>query len=287
MNQKHKFVIGICSVTVLVLLACSTTQVMPTLIPTQQPVSTANPDMFSTMVADAAGAFLTQTAQAAPPSPASEMLQPTETPIPTATETPVTSLSGTSLTKMEDGSTQFIDNLAGVRLTIPPGWVTVRLNEPEYFEVWSLTVDDPILQQGLEGIQNLDPARFRLHAFNTQPDYVYQGAGSRINVVYIRDDPRTLEQVAEDEKQPQAFTDYSLVSSEFQVRPDNLDLFSIEEQWRGFSTTNASLMLYYTGVFFKVPSGTVGVDLLLPADIKHEVEPVFYQMIEQMTVFTP
>ena len=224
---------------------------------------------------------MTQTAEAAP-------LASSPTPsLPIPTEMPVTSLAGTSLSILEDGSTQFIDNLSGVKLTIPAGWVTVRLNEPEYFEVWSLTVDDPILQQGLEGIQSLDPAQFRLHAFNTKPDYVYQGAGSRINVVYARDDVRTLEQVAEEEKQPQAFTDYALISSEYQVRPDNLEIFIIEEKWRGVSSTNASLMLYYKGVFFKVPSGTVSVDLFMPADISHEVVPAFDQMVEQMTVFTP
>ena len=163
----------------------------------------------------------------------------------------------------------------------------MRLNEPEYYQVWSLTVDDPVLQHGLEGIQNLDPARFRLHAFNTQSDYIYEGEGSQINVVYVRDDVRTLEQIAEDEKQPQVFTDYALISSEFQVRPDGLELFIIEEQWRGTSSTNASVMMYYKGVLFKVPSGTVAVDLFVPLDIRHEVVPAFDQMIEQLTVYIP
>ena len=134
MIRKRKSIIVISSVAVLVVLACATTPVMPTLIPTQPPVSTSNPDMFASMVADAAGAFMTQTAEAAPPvsSPTPDVLLPSETPLPALTETPVTSLAGTSLTKMEDGSTQFIDNLAGVRLTIPPGWITVRLNEPPF-----------------------------------------------------------------------------------------------------------------------------------------------------------
>jgi len=245
--------------------------------------------MFSTMVAEAAGALMTQTAETAPllPSPVPTESLATETPLPTATETPVTSLSGTALSQLEDGSTQFIDNVAGVKLTIPPGWVTVRLNEPEYLQVWSLTVEDPVLQHGLEGIQNLDPATFRLHAFNTKPDYVYAGEGSRINVVFTRDDVRTLEQVAEEEKQPQVFTDYALISSEFQVRPDSLELFVIEEQWRGTSSTNESVMIYYKGVTFKVPAGTVAVDLFVPLDIKHEVVPAFDQMVEQMVLFTP
>jgi hypothetical protein len=232
---------------------------------------------------------MTQTAEAdlLASSPTPGLPPPTDLPLPTPTETSVISLAGTSLSRLEDGSTQFIDNMAGIKLTIPAGWVTVRLNEPEYFEVWSLTVDDPILQQGLEGIQNLDPARYRLHAFNTQPNYVYEGAGSRINVVFIKDDVRTLEQVAEDVKQPQVFTDYALLFSEFLVRPDGLELFIIDEQWRGTSSTNTPIMIYYRGVIFKVPSGTVSVDLFVPADIGYEVVPAFDQMIEQLMVFTP
>jgi hypothetical protein len=188
---------------------------------------------------------------------------------------------------LEDGSILFTDNIAGIKLTIPAGWITVRLNEAEYFQVWSLTVDDPVLQHSLEGIQNLDPARYRLHAFNTQPDYVYAGEGSQINVVFVRDDPRTLEQVAEDEKQPQVFTDYALISSEFQVRPDGLQIFFIEERWQGISSKNEPVGIYYKGALFKVPTGTVAVDLFVPADISHELVPAFDQMVGQLALFTP
>ncbi len=288
MIRKHSivYIASICAL--LLVLACVTIPAVSTQEP-QQPVSTADPDSFASMVAEAAGALMTQTAEAQPAStsPTPSLPPPTETPLPTPTETPLTSQAGTALSQLDDGSTQFIDNLAGVRLTIPAGWVTVRLNEPEYYQVWSLTVDDPVLQHGLEGLQNLDPARFRLHAFNTQPDYVYEGEGSQINVVYVRDDVRTLEQIAEDEKQPQVFSGYALISSEFQVRPDGLEVFIIEEQWRGTSSTKASVMLYYKGVLFKVPSGTVAVDLFVPFEIKHEVVPAFDQMIEQLVVYIP
>ena len=172
-------------------------------------------------------------------------------------------------------------------MTVPSGWVTVRLNEPEYFQVWSLTVDDPILQYALAEIQNLNPTQYRLHAFNTKPDYVYKGQGTQINVKFVMGDGRTLEQVAEDEKQPQFFTEYALISSDFQVRPDGLELFIIEEQWQGTSSTNEPVMIYYKGYSFKLPSGTVTVSLFVPFDIKHEVVPLFDQMVGQLTVFTP
>jgi hypothetical protein len=285
MVRKQSFVYITSFLILLFILACVTTPV----VPPQQSISTTDPNAFSSMVAGAAGALMTQTAEAALllPSPVPAEQLATELPPPALTDTPIPSQSGTSLTQLEDGSTLFTDNIAGIKLTIPARWITVRLNEAEYFQVWSLTVDDPVLQHSLEGIQNLDPARYRLHAFNTQPDYVYAGEGSQINVVFVRDDPRTLEQVAEDEKQPQVFTDYALISSEFQVRPDGLQLFFIEERWQGISSKNEPVMIYYKGALFKVPTGTVAVDLFVPADISHELVPVFDQMIGQLALFTP
>ena len=285
MDRKHVLAYLAGSITLLVVLACVTTSA----VPTQQSVATSDPNAFSTMVAEAAGGLMTQTAEAALllPSPI-----PTEPPAidasaPTPTDEPVTSMSGTTLSQSDDGSTQFVDNVAGIRLTIPPGWVVVRLNEPEYFQVWSLTVDDPVLQYALAGIQNLDPTQYRLHAFNTHQDYVYKGQGTQINVKFMMGDGRTLEQVAEAEKQPQVFTDYTLISSEFQVRPDNLETFIIEEQWRGTSSTNESIMIYHKGYSFKVSAGTVTINLVMPFDINYEVVPLFDQMVGQLTTFTP
>ena len=78
-----------------------------------------------------------------------------------------------------------------------------------------------------------------------------------------------------------------MIFSEFQVRPDGLETFIIDEQWQGLSSTNAPVMIYNRGVIFKVSSGTVLVSLTIPADIGFKVAPAFDQMIEQMTVFTP
>jgi hypothetical protein len=150
--------------------------------------------------------------------------------------------------------------------------------------VWELTASDPVLQHALGGIQGLDPNQYRLFAFNTQENYVYRGQGSQINVIFFQDDARTLEQVAEAERQPQVFTEYQLISSDFQVRPDNHQLFTIEEQWQETSSTIEPVTVYNKGVFFKVSPGTVAVELSVAFDIKHEVVPAFDQMIEQTSI---
>jgi hypothetical protein len=222
---------------------------------------------------------MTQTAEAMPSA-----AFPTETPASVVAETPVVSQSGTSLSTLADGSTQFEDNVTGVKLTVPAGWKAVRLNGPEYTQVWELTASDPVLQHALEEVQGLDPNQYRLFAFNTQSDYIYQGQGSQISVVFFQDDARTLEQVAEAERQPQVLTEYKLISSDFQIRPDNHQLFIIDEQWQETSSTNELVRVYNKGVFFKVSSGTVAIELSVAFDIKHEVVPVFDQMIEQMSI---
>jgi hypothetical protein len=251
-----------------------------------QPLSTANPDAFSTMVAGTVGALMTRTAEAVP-SPTPTIPLPTATLTPTATQTPETSSVGTSLTQMQDGSISFVDNIAGIRLTIPTGWVSVRLNEAEYTQAWADAAYDPVLAHGMEAIQDLDPETFRLHAFNTQEGYVYEGEGSQINVVFSQDDPKTLEEIAETEEQSKFFDKYELISSEYKIRPDTLEIFIIEQQWQVTSSTEQRVMLYYKRAIFKVSSGTVAVDLYTPLQIKDDIVPGFDQMVEKLSVFTP
>ena len=251
-----------------------------------QPLSTANPDAFSALVAGTAGALMTQTA-AAMPSPTPPISLPTETPAPTATQTMETSAVGTSLTQLPDGSTLFVDHIAGIRLTVPTGWVGVRLNEAEYTQAWADAAYDPVLAHGIEAIQDLDPETFRLNAFNTQDGYVYEGEGSQINVVFAKDDTKTLDEIAKAEEQPKFFDEYELISSEYKIRPDTLEIFIIEQQWQATSSTGKQVLLYYKRAIFKVSSGTVAIDLYAPSQIKDNIAPAFDQVVEQLSIFTP
>lgn len=255
-------------------------------VPSQQPLSTSNPNMFSTMVAETAMALMTQTGNAMP-LPTATPAYPTETLTPLPTETAVVSQEGTSLTRQDDASTLFVDNVAGLKVSIPEGWVVVRLNEQEYFDAWAKAVDDPVLSYSMEFVQSLDPAIFRAHAFNTNPEYVHEELGTTIDVIFLENDPKSLEEVAEVEKQPKAYEGFEIISAEYQVRPDGLELFILEEQWQGLSSLGQPVPVYYKRVVFKVSSGTVDIDLLVPREIMNDVLPEFDLMIEQLSVFTP
>ena len=277
-----------CSTSLIVLglvTACVPARVTPA--PTQpKPLSTANPDAFSTLVAGTADALMTQTVEAMP-SPTSTMSLPTGTGAPTATQTPEISALGTSLKVLEDGTVLFTDNIAGIRLTVPLGWLSVRINEPEYTQAWVDASYDPALASGMEAIQDLDPETFRLIAFNTQDGYVYEGQGSQINVIFAKDDPKTLDEIAQAEEQAKFFEKYELIFSGYKIRPDTLEIFTVEQQWQVNSSTEQPVMLYYKRVIFKVASGTVAVDLYAPVPIKDAVVPEFDRMVEQLSLFTP
>lgn len=94
-----------------------------------EPVS--NPGEAETSIPGTVQAAASQTEQARLVT-----TDPTFIPTETSVPTPVISSVGTSLVIKEDGSTLFVDHLAGVKITIPSGWLAIRVGEPEYYTAW-------------------------------------------------------------------------------------------------------------------------------------------------------
>lgn len=284
MSQRNLFVYILIGLFMTLIVSCSPAQVTPA--PQPQPLSTSNPDAFKLMVAETAAAFMTQTVEAMPTATVT-LPPPTETAIPTVTLTPTPDVETTSLSEMEDGSTQFFDYQAGIKLTFPAGWMAVRLSEPEFMDAWVDAVDDPVLQYGMESVQALDPIIHRVHAFNTQDGYAYDGQGSMIAVQFSEGDTQELEKIAEEELQPKELEGYRLISPQYQVRPDGLELFVLEESWQDASSTEQQVMTYHKRVVFKVSNGTVFIDFYTPLEIKDTVQPEFDQLIDQLATYIP
>jgi hypothetical protein len=173
MIRKH---IITCATLMFLLTACTMFQ------PTAAPPATVDMDTLSTMIAGTAMSLAEQTVAAAPTR--TPTVTPTETP--TATPTSVFSAQGTALTKLEDGSTRFVDNKAGYELLIPNTWLTLRINEQEFFNAWSLpeATSDVDLQKQLTYIQGQDPSLFRLFAFDLKPESKKQHLIPNINLVW-------------------------------------------------------------------------------------------------------
>lgn len=284
MSKKNFLLYILGGIVFLLLVSCSPAQVSQQ--PQRQPLSTSDPDAFSTMVAGKAQAFMTQTMEAMPTSTAT-LPPPTDTPTPTITATPTDTSQKTSLSKMEDESIQFFDYQAGIKMTLPAGWLAVRLSEPDFLDAWVNATDDPVLQHIMEAVQDLDPIIHRMHAFNTQDEYVYEGEGSTIAFLFVEGNTQELEMIAEVEVQEKDLPEYEFVTSKYQVRTDSLELFTLEESWQVSSSTEQQVTVYHKRVVFKVTTGTVYIDLFTPFEIKDDVLAEFDTMVEGLSIFVP
>ncbi|MEK7226848.1 MAG: hypothetical protein AAB221_14345, partial [Bacteroidota bacterium] len=164
-----------------------------------------------TMVVLTAYALEAQTAIAAPPTPT---LIPTES----VSATPRISFSGTSLLLRDDQTTVFTDRQAGIELIIPAGWMPLRVNEQEYFDAFvSDAATDPAIYDRLTQIQTLDPAWFRLDAIDIRPGHIVKGIISDIDVIFLMNDPRSLEELSKDERNADhPFANFKFISSDYE-----------------------------------------------------------------------
>ena len=177
----------------LVLLAAMIACVLPGQV--RQPAPITNSINIETAIAGTAQAAEQQTQQANP-VPATETSAPTAT----ITPTPKISFQGTSLVVREDQSTLFIDHKLGYQLIIPTGWLTVRINEEEYFKAFNLDIvlANPKISNYLTVIQASNADYFRLHAVDIRPEHIVDGTTSTINVVHQPPEiAKTLEECLE------------------------------------------------------------------------------------------
>lgn len=276
MNEHHWHRNLIALVIFLAIVACA--------IPGQtiQPMPTTNATVVETAVAGTAQAAAKQTEQASLLTSTSIML-PTQT----SASPAVISSFGTSLKKLEDGSTQFRDYRAGVQITFPSNWLPVRPGEPEYYEAWEKQgIKSPWVLEEIASIQNLDLDVFRVNAYDMHPEHLFDGTLPKINVVFQQGDTRSLKQVEADEKkmiENSIKAEDKFLSSDFKETSGGLQILVFQSQWKAKSYDTA----HYTGTFFKVPTGLVFIDFYIPSDHRNAVEPELDQIVESITLFTP
>lgn len=237
-------------------------------------VPTIDPNTMATSIAGTAQASAQQTEQASIPT----LVPATSTPL-------VSPITGTSLGKLEDQSTLFIDSKAGVQVTIPPGWLAVRLNEDEYYKAFSLDVvlTNPLINERLTRIASLNSSYFRVEAIDIRPEHLSGGFISVMDVVFQSGDLRTLEKWAEAERNKKSpLQGHKFLSSKFQETADGTRVLVIEESW-----PNGDDTIYYRGVFFSLSTGTIVLDFFTSLDFKDTVIPEFEQVVNSLTVITP
>lgn len=247
-----------------------------------QPTPITNPSSVETALASTARALAQQT-ETANGFTATPIIVPSDT----LTPTPKISLAGTSLVVREDQSAVFTDHKAGIQLTVPAGWFPMRVNEEEYYRAFTLDVvlENPAFSNHLTIIQDANIDKFRLDAIDIRDGHAPNGIISNISVVFEPGDLRSLEkweQAERDNRRP--FTNFRFISSSYPQTADGTRVLVIEQSWDAEGKKGT---IYYRGVFFSLPSGTIILDFFANLDFKDTVLPDLEQVVNSLTLLNP
>lgn len=234
------------------------------------------------MIARTVSAALDLTALAVP------TLTPTLPP-PTVTPTPKPFSSGSTLIKQDNGSTLFVDESAGYEITVPTGWLAVRINEKEYNDAWTLPENADIhIQTSLLSIKEQEPATFRLLVLDTQEGHIKNEIVTNINFIW---DAQTVLSFDTD-VDLQAFADelpsdtagLTVSSVEIIIPPSGAPYGVITSKVGGFNASGAQVSLYQKMVLFNLKTGTLVITFTTENEFAETTLPVFGAMLGTIAV---
>ena len=260
----------------LVMLACALPQ-------TIQPGPITNPGGVETAIAGTAQAAETQTQQAYASS------TPTSAPTATFTPTPRVSNERTSLDYLEDGSTRFTDYAAGMQMVFPAHWLVVRVGEQEYYDAWGKSeTQNPRFVDVFAGMQNLDPKVFRLNALDIRPDRFLYNDVTRVELVFDEGDRRTLKELRADQlAHHPPYKSYKVLSSQTFTTAQGLEALNMETRAKTSNGASVTGFAYTRRILFKVPGGSMAVDLHIVMDKKDLTMPDFDQLLNSIILIAP
>jgi hypothetical protein len=247
---------------------------------TIQPAPVTDPKAISSAVAGTAHAAEQQTQQA---NAVSATMVPTDA-IPA---TPEISVSGTTLVAREDQSSLFTDYKAGIQLVIPAGWMTFRINEEEYLKAFDseVVLQNPTMLHHLTIIRDHDPKYLRLNAIDVRPGHMPHGILSYINVIFQPEDVRSLENWERAERDRyHPYAGFKFISSSYPQLANGTRVLIIEQSYEAAENKGT---IYYRGVFFSLPSGTIVLDLFTDFDFKDTALADVEQVINSLTSVAP
>jgi len=106
--------------------------------------------------------------------------------------------------------------------------------------------------------------------------------------VFLQSDTRTLNEWAEDQTQPEDQVKFKLLSSGFGQTAGGIETFVLEERWEAISAgTDEMFLEYHKRVWFKVPTGTIHIDLNTPLDFETVVSPEFDSLVDNIVLLNP
>lgn len=166
---------------------------------------------------------------------------------------------------------------------VPAGWLTIRLNEDEYYKAFSVeeVAANPIIVDFLSKIQTQDSDQIRMFAIDLRSA---NGSISGISVVL---QPATIEtmddwvvaRISRGNKKP----GYILHSSRYQEIPAGVRALVRDEQWNSTSSEK----VYSRTIAFSIPAGILTIDFETALDSKDTLLPEFEQLIDSITLLNP
>ncbi len=244
---------------------------------------------LGTMIAETVSAALELTAFSVP----TESPPPTATPTPTPTPTPTQHLPlpGSKLTEQDNGSILFVDENAGYRIAIPPGWLAVRLNEREYYDAFLLPqATHERIQAALQSIRTQDPATFRLFVVDVLEGHIQNEIVTTVNLVW--DPEAAFSFGSEDDLQrladtlPSNVEGLTVTSVEIVIPQSGIVRGEIQSEIGGHNALGQQVKLYQKMMIFNLRKGALIVTFTTESGFSETTLPMFHAMIETLVIET-
>jgi len=241
---------------------------------TQDDSPSFDPGLLNTVVAETVSAAVMQTEQ-----------------VRSLTPTQVVGTSGSVLTIQGNSSTLYLDLRAGYEVTIPFGWLAVRVNEPEYLNAFSLAqTANKYIQKSLLSIQDQDPNRFRLFSFDVQEKHVQKEFVTNIN--FIWDEQGTISLGTDEELKARAvqavdaLPGLEILSTTIINAASGLPIGLIETKLAAKNSSGADIVVLQKQAIFKAHTGTMSITLSTLEGLKDTIFPEFDTMLGTINLIT-
>jgi len=291
MNNRRTFFIALLFLATIV--ACAVPGLPTASAPALEP--TADTSRIPTMVAATVAAAIMQTEQAQPMStlPPSSDITFTPTSAPVEEPAPPASSSQSTLTKQEDGSTLFVDERAGYEITLPAGWLNVRISEQEYLDsFWLQEAANTHIQQALLNVQFEDPNVLRLLALDTQPAHVQNEFVT--NIRFVLDEQKNISLSSDADLQAIAagipasaeVFRFEVTSVKIVTSASGIQFGEIDTKSSFTNSTGVEVGIYQKRVFFNSKAGTQSIIFTSATNMEESLLPVFDSMLETIKIVT-
>ncbi len=269
----------------LTFLAIMTACVVPGFPTASAPLSapTTDPGQLEAMVAETVSAAIEKTEQAHPTRTPAPTQQPTQT------DTPEPVTYGSALAVQDDGSALFVDEHAGYQITIPSGWLAVRVDEKEYYDAWNLAeAADPNIQALLLGMKEQDPNTHRLLVMDTQDGHIQNEFVTDIEFIWDEQAAfngiEDLQVIAEKIPAETGAFKFEVTSTQLITAITGVQFGVIEAKSSFTNASNETVNIYQKRIFFKAKTGMQSIVFTTLESLKESTLPAFEAMIETIAL---